>query len=157
MNKKSVLLLAVLAVFMFLLGAQAATANPVSIILGDTEIVFLPLIIRSKASATEGTIMAGVHAYCSNTGSSITRSFNNVNTEIITISDGGTLGYCTIDFGFDISDRYIIATVTHPDTPLGVTVSAPPWPVDNNTATFFVWHGNSGAAVAGGNIFVIVY
>jgi hypothetical protein len=97
-----------------------------------------------------------VNARCSNVNSEIRRYFNNVNHNEITISNGNSLGYRTIDFGFDVSSRYIMATVTHPDTPLGVTVSAPPWS-GNNTVTFFVWHAGPGATVIGGNIFVIVY
>jgi len=50
MKRKNIIIFAALAVIIFFLGAQAATANPVSIRIGDTEIIFLPLILRSKAA-----------------------------------------------------------------------------------------------------------
>src|SRR3990170_8723850 len=104
-----------------------------------------------------GTILAGVYAYCTSSGSRIQRSFNNVNNTPITISDGSSLGYCTIDFGFDVSDRYIIATVTHPGTALGVNVYGPsPIPTPASTVQFFVWHAGNGVAVLGGDIFVMI-
>jgi len=139
MNRKSIII-TISVVVALLLSASLAFAKPES----------------KKSKPIDGSILVGVNAYCSNVNSEIHRSFNNVNDFEISISSGASLGYCTIDFGFDVSDRYIMATVTHPDTPLGVTVSAPPWSGDT-TVTFFVWHAGNGAAFAGGNIFVIVY
>jgi len=109
----------------------------------------------SKKPIKDGTIMAGAYVYCTNSDSIVKRSFNNMNDQEITISDGDSLGVCTIDFGFDVSNRYIVATVTHPTTPLGVTVSAPPF--SGNTVSLFVWHAGNIAPVAGGDIFIIVY
>lgn len=112
-----------------------------------------------RPAPKEGTILAGVSAYCTDGDPAglgyavIRRYFNTVNNQQITISEGTQLGYCTIDFGFDVSSRFIIATVTHPDTPLGVTISS----ISGSEVTFFVWHAGPAAAVAGGDIFVIVY
>ena len=112
-----------------------------------------------KPGPREGTILAGVYAYCTDGDpagqgyAEIRRYFNKVNKQPITISEGTQLGYCIIDFGFDVSSRYIITTVTHPDTPLGVTVSS----TSGSTATIFVWHAANGLAVAGGDIFIVVY
>ncbi len=59
----------------------------------------------------DGLVKAAVYAaQCANSGSSIQRSFNNVNSTAITIIDGASSGKCTIDFGFDINDRFWSAT-----------------------------------------------
>jgi hypothetical protein len=50
MNKKQVFILAVLAIVIFALGAQLATAQPVEIRVGDTLINLFPLVISSKAA-----------------------------------------------------------------------------------------------------------
>jgi len=59
----------------------------------------------------DGFVKAGVYVSCHNTGSTIDRYFNNVNTTPITVIDGPSAGRCTIDFGFNVRDnRYIVAT-----------------------------------------------
>jgi len=50
MNKKQILIFAVLAIVIFALGAQLATAQPVELRIGNTEISFLPLIVTTKAA-----------------------------------------------------------------------------------------------------------
>ena len=50
MNKKQLLILSVLVIVIFTLGAYAAKAEPVSIRIGSTSISFLPLIIKSMAA-----------------------------------------------------------------------------------------------------------
>jgi hypothetical protein len=57
-----------------------------------------------------GVVKAGVVAECGNAASSITRQFNTVNATTITVANGTLLGECVIDFGFDITNRYIVAT-----------------------------------------------
>ena len=130
--------------------ALAHSGSYVSSDAGDT---YLPLVFAQGPG--DGDIFAGVMARCASSGSYIDRSFNKFNEEPITITDGDALGYCQLDFGFDISDRYIIVTVAHPDTPLGVSVSAPP--LSGTEVTLFVWHAGNGAAVEGGKIFAVVY
>ena len=97
-------------------GFASANANPSpgrdAVEPDPTQATYLPLVMTGPEHA-----LAGVEAYCSNSGSTIHRAFNNANNNQITISDGAGLGYCTIDFGFDISDKIILATVSHPDTP----------------------------------------
>jgi hypothetical protein len=108
----------------------------------------------SKARKKEdGTIKAAVYALCNNPVSKMRRYVNNVNNAAITISNGPSLGICTIDFGFQVDDRYIIAAATHPDVQLGVTVLT----ASGNTARFVVWHAAADAAKVGGDIYVVVY
>ncbi len=59
--------------------------------------------------AGDGFVKAGVYVDCKDTGSSILRFFNNVNAATITVIDGTGLGRCTVDFGFDVSNRYVTA------------------------------------------------
>jgi hypothetical protein len=54
----------------------------------------------------DGLVKAAVYAYCADSGSSITRYFNNVNSNSITIISGPSAGRCTIDFNFTINDRF---------------------------------------------------
>jgi hypothetical protein len=109
------------------------------------------LAVYIKNAYEPGRAKAVVHAQCSGVPSSIFSAENYANGAPITISDGA-LGQCTIDFGFQVYDRFIVATTRHPTTPLGVTLLS----MSGNQATFLVWHGDNGAA-AGGPIMVVVY
>lgn len=60
-----------------------------------------------------GLVKAAVYADCDGGSSSIDRFFNNVNTTDIAISDWIGVGTCTIDVGFDLSDRYWVATIAN--------------------------------------------
>lgn len=65
-----------------------------------------------QSLAGDGFVKAGVYTTCHATGSAITRFFNNVNTNAITVIDGGVgnPGRCTVDFGFEVRDnRYVTA------------------------------------------------
>lgn len=53
-----------------------------------------------------GLVKAGARVYCSNSGSYIYTAFNNVTEGAVTVQNGGESGTCSIDFGFDISQRY---------------------------------------------------
>jgi hypothetical protein len=60
-------------------------------------------------------VKAGVYGYCGDdVQGGITRSFNNVGGTI-SMPDVGA-GYCTIDFGFQVSDRFWVATVAEDST-----------------------------------------
>ncbi len=60
-----------------------------------------------QSRTADGLVKAAVYAYCADSsGSYIHRSFNAVNTNSITISSGASAGKCTIDFNFDINDRF---------------------------------------------------
>ncbi len=61
---------------------------------------------------SNGLVKAAVYADCRNAVASIDRSFNNVNNAAISISSTVN-GECTIDFGFDISERFWSATGVH--------------------------------------------
>ncbi len=63
--------------------------------------------------AGNGLVKAAVFAYCHSSGSTINRYFNNVNSNPVTITNGSSAGECTIDFDFDISDRYWVATAVY--------------------------------------------
>ena len=96
-----------------------------------------------------------VFALCNALGTSeVYRSQNNVNTTAISVATvgGSGTGVCTVDFGFQVDDRFILASTQHPTTALGVTLLSS----SGSTATFMVWHGGNGVA-AGGPIMVMVY
>lgn len=58
----------------------------------------------------DGFVKAAVYLNCADSGSSISRYFNNVNTTAITVINGSSAGRCTVDFGFDVRDnRYVVA------------------------------------------------
>jgi hypothetical protein len=57
-----------------------------------------------------GLIKAGVITHCDFNGVGVLRSFNNVNMASVTVLTGTLALLCTIDFGFDVSNRYISVT-----------------------------------------------
>ena len=69
---------------------------------------------------SDGLVKAAVFADCRNAVASIDRSFNNVNNATISINSVAN-GTCTIDFGFDISERFWSATGIHADFTRDVT------------------------------------
>ena len=104
-----------------------------------------------------GRLKAVVFALCNPTPSAeseIYRAENIENGVAITISDGAstTDGRCVIDFGFQVEDRFVVATARHPTTPLGVTIVS--W--SGSEVEIFVWHGGNGLPT-GGPIMVMVY
>lgn len=104
-----------------------------------------------------GRLKAVVFALCNPTPSAssvIYRAENNENSVPITISNGvsDTDGRCVIDFGFQVDDRFVVATARHPTTPLGVTIVS--W--SGNEVEILVWHGDNGLPT-GGPIMVMVY
>jgi hypothetical protein len=62
-----------------------------------------------QSLASDGFVKAAVYLTCHNTGSTITRSFNNVNSTAITVIDGASAGRCTVDFGFNVDNRFVSA------------------------------------------------
>ena len=56
--------------------------------------------------SADGLVKAGVYFYCGNSSSQIYRSFNNINASTISISNGTETGRCTLNLGFDLSNRY---------------------------------------------------
>jgi hypothetical protein len=103
-----------------------------------------------------GLVKAGVVAFCDNANSEIQRSFNGIVDTPITIANGSVSGRCTIDFGFDISNRYIVASASPPTPGLmrAVAVSYG----GGTTANFVVLNlEGAGPDWIGGTITVIVY
>lgn len=67
----------------------------------------------SQPQTADGLVKAAVTLYCSNGTSYVTRYFNNSNSVEITVSSGTNPGECTIDFGFQVSDRFWSATAVY--------------------------------------------
>lgn len=99
----------------------------------------------------DGPVKAAVVAYCDSAGSSISHSFNNVSTTAITITPGAAVGECSIDFGFQVSDRYVIATARS-GSPRMVNFGAGA----DNEKLYFTVHDAAGDGTAS-NIVVVVY
>lgn len=99
---------------------------------------------------SNGTVKAAVYATCNNSHSAISRSFNNVNETTITISNGASEGRCTIDFGFDISDRFWSATAVHTNSGRIATCNA-------SGSQLICFRADENAAGVTGPIIVIIY
>ena len=61
-----------------------------------------------QALASNGLVKAGVYANCGTSPGAATRSFNNVGGTIVVT--GTAVGQCTINLGFDVFDRFYVAT-----------------------------------------------
>jgi hypothetical protein len=61
-----------------------------------------------QALASNGLVKSGVYANCGTTIGVTTRSFNNVGGTVVVT--GTATGRCTINFGFNVFDRYYAAT-----------------------------------------------
>ncbi|MBI4673615.1 MAG: hypothetical protein HY741_18345 [Chloroflexi bacterium] len=107
----------------------------------------------TQALTGDGTVKAGVYAYCGSANSSITRQFENVGdvTASFTITNGASAGRCLIEFGFDVSDRYIVV-VARSAAARFVTVSPGP---TNSKMYFNRFEANGDPD--DGEIFVLVY
>lgn len=106
-----------------------------------------------QGRTNDGLVKAAVYAaQCANSGSSIQRSFNNVNSTAITISNGASIGQCTIDFGFDINDRFWTATSAEGDYARGVSCE-----LGGSNDELDCYHWNTGGTGYNGPIMVVVY
>jgi hypothetical protein len=105
-----------------------------------------------QSIAGDGFVKAGALVYCSNSGAVISRSFNNANTTPITVINGSAVGQCTVDFGFDITTRYVTAMAYGDNVPRIVTFSTGS---SNNRMDFFRYDQN-GAGVTG-EIMILIY
>jgi hypothetical protein len=100
----------------------------------------------------DGFVKAGVYVDCEDSGSLIVKSFNNVNTTPITVIDGTGPGRCTLDFGFNVSNRYLTATAFGNGVPRIVTYIQ--GNTDNRLDLFrFDANGNG----IGGGIMILIY
>ncbi|MBN1813525.1 MAG: hypothetical protein JXA14_16930 [Anaerolineae bacterium] len=106
-----------------------------------------------QSRTSDGLVKAAVKVYCGQSSSTVYYYFNNVGSSI-TVSNGGANGRCTIDFNFDLTNRYWSATSAGTSTvPTGVSCSAPLTP--NDTMGCVRWYDN-GSGVDG-QIMVVVY
>jgi hypothetical protein len=105
-----------------------------------------------QSLAGDGFVKAAVYATCGSSGSVVTRSFNNVNTTAISIINGASVGRCTIDFGFDVTDRYVVALAYGGGVPRIVTY-------DPGAATdrFDFYRFDADGTGQNGNMMVLVY
>jgi hypothetical protein len=101
--------------------------------------------------AGNGLVKAGVFSSCDGYPiiPLIIRSFNNVGGTI-TVAGGASTGLCTLDFGFQIDDRYFVATATS-----GKVVSCTPGAT--NTKLDCQVNLSTNGAAADGSIMVLVY
>jgi hypothetical protein len=107
----------------------------------------------AKQSLTgDGFVKAAVYVNCGSAGTGLIRSFNNVNTTAITVINGASAGRCTVDFGFDVTDRYIVATAYGTGVARLVTYD----PGAANDRLDFFRFDTAGAGVTG-NIMVLIY
>ncbi len=100
---------------------------------------------------SDGLVKAAVYAYCSNTGSILYRSFNNVGGAI-SIADGASAGQCTIDFGFKINDRFFTATGVAASAARGASCS---WAATQSKLDCFRWNDAGGGV--NGLLMVVIY
>jgi hypothetical protein len=64
----------------------------------------------SQSATGNGLVKAAVDANCSGAGSVVHRYFNNITGGAVTIAPAPANGRCTLDFGFDISNRYWVTS-----------------------------------------------
>lgn len=102
----------------------------------------------------DGLVKAGAMVTCGSAGSEVKYFFNNVTSNAITVVNGASAGRCTLDFNFDITDRYVVAMGMEDDTPRGVSCSRSGLPDDRLAC--FRWNGDTGAGV-NGDIMVLIY
>jgi len=106
----------------------------------------------SQNAAGNGLVKAAVSAYCNFGASLVSRSFNNVTGGAVTIANGASDGRCTLDFGFDISNRYWSATAV---VNTARFVACYPNAGSNNKLDCFRY--NDAGAGVGGDIMVTLY
>jgi hypothetical protein len=107
----------------------------------------------SQTLTGNGLVKAGVYVQsCGDGTPAILRSFNNVNATAIAVTAGSSAGRCTIDFGFDVSDRYIVATAY--GTAIARFVTFAPG-ADNEKWNFYRYDENGTGQT--GNIMVLIY
>lgn len=103
-------------------------------------------------AAGYGTVKAGVHAFCSSSNSMVMQSFNNVNDAQITITNGGSNGTCTIDFGFVPTFVIVSAYGSDAQSQRGASSDYP----NGETVTFYKFITTTGERV-NGDIYVLAY
>lgn len=105
----------------------------------------------SQQLQADGLVKAGVFVDNCGTAATIERYFNNVNTTAITVIPGASAGICTVDFGFDVSGRYVVVT-SPSSTPRIVTFL---YSATNDRLELYKFAETGTAAT--GDIMVLVY
>lgn len=101
-----------------------------------------------------GAVKAGVYTDCG--PANVIRYFNNVNDSAITVTSALSNYGCTIDFGFDLTNSFIVATAFGDcntgcsSLSFGATVRT----ISGTKATLATWAGNNQYQTS---IFVLVY
>jgi hypothetical protein len=98
-----------------------------------------------------GLVKAAATVYCSNSSPFVSRSFNNFNGMEISVSPGTNPGECSIDFNFEINDRFWSATAVHN----GARFVTCNYGADNDTLDCYRFNGD-GSGVTGA-IMVVIY
>jgi hypothetical protein len=112
----------------------------------------------TQTRTADGLVKAAIYVSCIGTTSSILRSFNNVGGTITLVANSDP-AECTIDFGFQVNDRYWTVSTdqdiwgAYPNacTASCVAVSGQP-----NQLECTRWHDRLGI-FQGGNIMIVVY
>jgi len=111
-----------------------------------------------KQSRTgDGLVKAGVYLDCNNDSilGSI-REFNNVTSGLFSYSAGSVNGECILDFGFDISDRFWVATADMGGLVQGAYGVTCMLGSSNDQLVCFRYNGSTGVG-SDGNIMVLIY
>ncbi|MBC7228129.1 MAG: hypothetical protein H5T61_13025 [Thermoflexales bacterium] len=133
--------------------AEGATYNYGVYASGSTAAVYADGDVK-QSRTDDGLVKAGVNMNC---GSGYILClpnpyFNNVNDVQITGVCGATAGRCSIDFGFNINDRYWVATAVG-NTDVGITCQLGS---ANDTLDCFRYDASSGGG-SDGSIMVLIY
>ena len=103
----------------------------------------------SQTKTGDGLVKAAAKVFCANSSSSVAYSFDNINNATPTVGNGTVVGECTIDFGFQVNNRYWSATAADAEVSVACAPSGP------EVLRCSVW-GMTG--VKGNNdIFVVIY
>ena len=80
------------------------------------------VVVIPLSGEESGRAQAGAHVTCDSPGASVIRFFNNRNSAEVTASSfGNDTGRCKIDFGFDLANRYWVASTYNFATPAFVS------------------------------------
>jgi hypothetical protein len=106
-----------------------------------------------QSLAGDGLVKAAAYVYCASTSASVLQFFNNVNTADITISGSTEPGECLVDFGFDVSARFVMVTAEYSVDPRFASFSTNAGGVDTLRFERFGPDGQSYS----GNLMILVY
>lgn len=112
----------------------------------------------SQPDTSNGLVKAGVVGRCGKSLSSITRSFKNASGGAISIANGASNGYCGINFGFDLSNRYWSITAFPISPPMDTHALVTGCFIDNsNNNLLWCYRYNPAAGFEDGGVVVLIY